>query len=65
MAARARQKKKPPHALITTPESVHVLLATKNHAAFFAGLEFVVVDEWHELLGSKRGVQVELAISRL
>jgi ATP-dependent helicase Lhr and Lhr-like helicase len=64
-AERARQMKRPPHALITTPESVHLMLASKDNAQFFSGLDFVIVDEWHELLGSKRGVQVELALSRL
>jgi ATP-dependent Lhr-like helicase len=64
-AERTRQRKKSPHALITTPESIHVLLASKEYDKFFAGLEFIIVDEWHELMGSKRGVQVELAISRL
>jgi ATP-dependent Lhr-like helicase len=62
---RAKQNKKPPQALITTPESIHVLLATKEYERFFSGLEFVIVDEWHELMGSKRGVQTELALSRL
>jgi ATP-dependent Lhr-like helicase len=62
---RTRQRKKSPHALITTPESIHLLLASKEYAKFFTGLEFVIVDEWHELMGSKRGVQVQLALSRL
>jgi len=64
-AERARQRKKSPQALITTPESIQLLLASKGYADFFKGLEFVIVDEWHELLGSKRGVQVQLALSRL
>lgn len=64
-AERARQKKKSPQALVTTPESVHLMLASKDYEKTFAGLEFIVVDEWHELLGSKRGVQIELALSRL
>lgn len=51
--------------LITTPESLHLLLSSKNYAKTFKDLQAVVVDEWHELLGSKRGVQVELALSRL
>ncbi|HRX22662.1 MAG TPA: ligase-associated DNA damage response DEXH box helicase [Chitinophagales bacterium] len=59
------QKKKMPEVLIITPESLHVLLAAKGYPALFSSLEAVVVDEWHELLGSKRGVQVELALSRL
>lgn len=62
---RQRQKRKMPDLLITTPESLHLLLASKNYDKAFANLEAVVVDEWHELLGSKRGVQVELALSRL
>ncbi len=65
VAERSKQRKKSPNALITTPESVQVLLASKDYAKFFENLEFVIVDEWHELLGSKRGVQVELALSRL
>ncbi len=62
---RARQKEKPPEILITTPESLHLLLAQKGYAEFFKELRVVVADEWHELMGSKRGVQVELALSRL
>ncbi|OYD44874.1 DNA ligase-associated DEXH box helicase [Sphingobacterium cellulitidis] len=62
---RQKQRKNPPQALITTPESVHLILATKEGQAYFKNLEFIVVDEWHELLGSKRGVLIELAISRL
>ncbi|MES2796025.1 MAG: ligase-associated DNA damage response DEXH box helicase [Bacteroidota bacterium] len=62
---RADQKKNVPQALITTPESVHVLLSQKGYPDYFKNIEFVVVDEWHELMGSKRGVQTELAISRL
>ncbi len=62
---RAKQKEKPPEVLITTPESLHLLLAQKNYPDFFKDLKVIVADEWHELLGSKRGVQVELAFSRL
>ncbi len=54
-----------PEALITTPESLHVMLARKNYASVFKNLQAVVVDEWHELLGGKRGVQVELGLSKL
>lgn len=64
-AVRQKQRKNPPQALITTPESVHLILATKQGQDFFKQLEFIVVDEWHELLGSKRGVLIELALSRL
>ncbi|MCB9299712.1 MAG: ligase-associated DNA damage response DEXH box helicase [Lewinellaceae bacterium] len=62
---RARQKKNPPEVLITTPESLHLLLAAKGYPDIFKNLKAIVVDEWHELLGSKRGVQMELALSRL
>lgn len=64
-AEKQQQKKHPPNILITTPESWHVLLAQKGYANYFKSLSAVVVDEWHELLGSKRGVQVELALSRM
>ncbi len=64
-AQRQKQKKKPPEILITTPESLHLLLAQKGYSKFFSQLQTVVVDEWHELVGSKRGVQIELALSRL
>lgn len=62
---RERQKSKPPEFLIITPESLHLLLAQKSYGDFFKELKVVVADEWHELMGSKRGVQVELALSRL
>jgi ATP-dependent helicase Lhr and Lhr-like helicase len=60
---RQKQWTHPPQILITTPESIHVMLATKGHEDFFKHLKAIVVDEWHELMGSKRGVQVELALS--
>jgi len=62
---RARQTKNPPEVLITTPESLHILFTRQGYEQYFSSLRSVVVDEWHELLGSKRGVQVELALSRL
>ena len=61
---RKKQMSTPPDILITTPESIHVLLATSNYSSFFKNLSAIIVDEWHELMGSKRGVQTELAISR-
>jgi len=64
-SARLRQKHNMPALLITTPESLHLLLAQKGYADLFANLSAVIVDEWHELIGSKRGVMVELALSRL
>ncbi|MEX0636971.1 MAG: DEAD/DEAH box helicase, partial [Ferruginibacter sp.] len=62
---RAKQKRQMPEILIITPESLHLLLAQKNYPKTFKTLQTIAVDEWHELLGSKRGVQVELAMSRL
>lgn len=62
---RARQKRQMPEVLIITPESLHLLLAQKGYAEVLLPLRILAVDEWHELLGSKRGVQVELAISRI
>jgi ATP-dependent Lhr-like helicase len=58
-------KKKLPEVLLTTPESLHLMLAQKEYPSLFKNLEVVVIDEWHELLGTKRGVQVELGLSRL
>ncbi len=55
-----KQNKKPPNLLITTPESLHVMLAKSETQTLFQTLKYVVVDEWHELLGSKRGNLVEL-----
>ena len=62
---RARQRKEMPDLLITTPESLQLLLASRGYAKSFRKCFAIVVDEWHELLGSKRGVQMELALSRL
>jgi ATP-dependent Lhr-like helicase len=62
---RAQQKRNMPDLLITTPESLQLLLASKNYPKTFGHCHAIVVDEWHELLGTKRGVQMELALSRL
>ncbi len=58
-------KKKLPEVLLTTPESLHLMMAQKEYPKIFQSLQVVVIDEWHELLGTKRGVQVELGLSRL
>jgi len=63
--ARAAMKKQMPDLLITTPESLQLLLASKGYDKVFKDCTAIVVDEWHELLGTKRGVQMELALSRL
>lgn len=60
-----KQKKQMPEVLIITPESMHLLLAQKGTIVNFTNLRCIVADEWHELLGSKRGVLAELAISRI
>ncbi len=65
ISERQKQKRQMPEVLITTPESLHLLLAQKEYTSVFKSLKIIAVDEWHELLGSKRGVQVELAISRI
>ncbi|MGN6266754.1 MAG: ligase-associated DNA damage response DEXH box helicase [Ginsengibacter sp.] len=65
LSDRAKQKRQIPEVLIITPESLHLLLAQKNYPEIFKTLKIIAVDEWHELLGSKRGVQVELALSRI
>tara|TARA_R110000868_G_scaffold6898_1_gene38317 strand:- start:665 stop:3142 length:2478 start_codon:yes stop_codon:yes gene_type:complete len=62
---RTAQKKQMPDLLITTPESLQLLLASKGYEKQFKDCSAIVVDEWHELLGTKRGVQMELALSRL
>lgn len=64
-ARRARQRERLPTALVTTPESLSLLLCRKDSATIFADLRCIVVDEWHELLSTKRGSQVELALARL
>ncbi|MFC5282539.1 ligase-associated DNA damage response DEXH box helicase [Pedobacter alpinus] len=64
-ADKLKQKKAMPEILLITPESLHLLLAQKGSSALFKNLKCIVADEWHELLGSKRGVLVELALSRI
>ncbi len=62
---RQKQKRNMPEVLIITPESLHLLLAQKGYPEVFKHLRTIAVDEWHELVGSKRGVLVELALSRI
>ena len=64
-AERARQERRPPPALVTTPESLSLMLTREHAREQLAGVHTVIVDEWHELLGNKRGVQVQLALARL
>ena len=62
---RTRQKRALPEILVITPESLHLLFAGKDYKPLFTRLRCICVDEWHELLGTKRGVQVELALAHL
>lgn len=64
-SVRAKQKLRLPEVLITTPESLSLLLTRENAAELFQDLAGAVVDEWHELLTSKRGTQVELCLARI
>lgn len=64
-AERARQDRKLPSALVTTPESLTLLLTRADAAERLRAVQVVVVDEWHEMVGNKRGVQVQLALARL
>src|SRR5690606_24182512 len=64
-AERARQARRLPSVLITTPESLTLLLTRNGAREAFAALRMLVVDEWHELRGNKRGVQLQLALARL
>jgi ATP-dependent Lhr-like helicase len=62
---RSRQRSRLPTVLVTTPESLSLLLSREDAQKLFASLRLVVVDEWHELMATKRGVQTELALARL
>ncbi|WP_370262874.1 ligase-associated DNA damage response DEXH box helicase [Limnobacter sp.] len=64
-AARAAIQKKPPTGLVTTPESLTLMLTRSSGTQALTKLRVLVVDEWHELMGNKRGVQLQLAIARL
>lgn len=62
---RTKQRTSPPFALVTTPESLSVMLSYPGAEMGLSGIHTIIVDEWHELLGSKRGVQLQLCIARL
>jgi ATP-dependent Lhr-like helicase len=64
-AERARQDRRAPTALVTTPESLSLLLSRESARRDLGSVHTVIVDEWHELMGNKRGVQVQLALARL
>ena len=64
-SARARMRRKAPHVLITTPESLHILLTSERARTMFAGVRAVIVDEIHALAGTKRGAHLALTLERL
>jgi ATP-dependent helicase Lhr and Lhr-like helicase len=64
-SVRARQRKQFPSALVTTPESLSLLLSYPETREKLSSLKTIIVDEWHELLGTKRGVQTELCLARM
>jgi len=64
-STRKRQKDRLPTVLVTTPESLSVLMSYPDAPQKLTGLSCCIVDEWHELLSTKRGTQTELALARL
>lgn len=64
-SVRRKQRKSLPNVLLTTPESLSLLLTYANAEQLFSGVQSVVVDEWHELIATKRGTQTELGLARL
>jgi ATP-dependent Lhr-like helicase len=62
---RRKQERLMPDVLLTTPETLHLLFSQKKNSRWFKNVNCVTVDEWHELLGSKRGVLIELAIAKI
>lgn len=62
---RRKQERLMPDVLLTTPETMHLMFSQKKNSRFFKGVKCVVIDEWQELLGNKRGVLTELVITQL
>src|SRR5690606_38546725 len=62
---RTRLLKKPPHILVTTPESLYVLLTSQGGRDVLRGVRTVIVDEIHALVASKRGAHLALSLERL
>ena len=64
-AKRREMARRPPHILITTPESLYILLTGPERGRIFGGVKFVIVDEIHALAGNKRGAHLSLSLERL
>jgi ATP-dependent Lhr-like helicase len=64
-AARKKQRERLPTVLVTTPESLSLLISYEGIAQRLVGLKAMIIDEWHELLSTKRGTQTELGLARL
>jgi len=64
-SARQAMTRRPPHILITTPESLYILLTSERFRPALAGARFVIVDEVHALMGGKRGSHLALSLERL
>jgi ATP-dependent helicase Lhr and Lhr-like helicase len=64
-AARARMLRVAPHILITTPESLHIMLTTTKGRGMFSGVRTIIIDEIHAVAGTKRGAHLALSIERL
>jgi ATP-dependent Lhr-like helicase len=62
---RARMRRQPPHILVTTPESLYILLSTESGRKMLRGVRTVIVDEIHALAGNKRGAHLALSLERL
>src|SRR2546430_11384481 len=63
--ARARVRRRPPHILVTTPESLYILLGSESGRRMLASTRTVIVDEIHAMVGAKRGVHLALSLERL
>ncbi len=64
-AQRERIRRRPPHLLVTTPESLYIMLSSDSGRRMLAGVRSVIVDEIHALAGNKRGAHLALSLERL
>ncbi len=65
MADRAQMIKHPPHILVTTPESLYLLLTSANGRKMLSNVHTLIIDEIHALVGDKRGSHLSLSVERL